>query len=134
MMQLQTISTTNGKFNWWEIDALDWLTQVNLAIIEMEGKTSLPMLYDVLCRMQGDLEWWASFVAEMEHSRFPEVRRFAGQIRELQKQGREGFTSPYSALMTSFAFMQDPRMSDALSGNDFSMCDVCDAKKKSRSC
>lgn len=96
------------------------------------ASVNLTSLYGLLTTIQGDVDRWCDHLAAMMESRFPTVRRFAGQIMQLQEAGRDGFTAPLSTLLTAFRFMQDPRMAKAISSDDFSLQDLCDRRRKLR--
>ena len=96
------------------------------------ARVTLQHVYDLLSSIQGDVDTWCDHLGRMSASRFPSVRRFAGQIMQLQEVGRDGFTAPLSTLQTAFRFMQDPRMARAISGSDFSTRDLCDPARKLR--
>ena len=117
---------------WWENDAQDWLTQLLLFDAERAGCASLRGVYKLITILQGDLDAWCIALEGMMRSRFASVQRFAGQIMELQRVGRDGFTAPLGTLNTAFRFMQDPRIVEALSGNDFTMDEVVAGRKRMR--
>ncbi|GMU68244.1 MAG: hypothetical protein AMXMBFR7_52990 [Planctomycetota bacterium] len=68
----------------------------------------------------------------MSVSRFPSVRRFAGQIAQLQESGRDSFSAPLGTLQTAYRFMQDARLAKALDGSDFSLNYLCDRRRNVR--
>lgn len=120
------------RSKWWELEAQDWLTQLLLADAERAGCASPSGVYQLINAMQSDLDAWCNALQAMTHSRFPSVQRFAGQIMELQRNGRDGFTAPLGTLHTAFRFMQDPRIAAALSGSDFTMDEVVAGRRKMR--
>ena len=130
MSDLVPIENTRSK--WVDEDAQDWSTQMTLGIVERDGDIDLMRFYRALSSIQGDLDAWCDLLACMERSRFDSVRRFSGQIMQLQRVGREGFTAPIGKLQTTFRFMQDPRIAHALSGNDFSPKDLCQPGRRVR--
>jgi len=121
-----------GRSKWWEQDAQEWATQINLSVIERYSKTSMPKLYRKINSIEGDLDAWIDHLEFMGKSRFMEVRRCAGTIMDKQKEGREGFTAPMSHLYASLNFLQDPRIQNALEEDDFSMGDVVDDTRRVR--
>lgn len=121
-----------GKPKWWEAEAQDWLTNIILHDAERNGCARLRSVYDLLNSIQGDTDTWRHHLDGMSFSRSLSVRRFSGQIAQLQEDGRDSFTAPLGTLQNAFRFMQDPRIAAALDGDDFSMGDPCDPKRKIR--
>ena len=131
-MDLCPVPAAKGASMWVYEDAQDWLTQLLLWDAERSGCARLKGVYQLLNLIQGNLDEWCLQLDGMVRSRFPSVVRFAGQIMQLQQNGREGFTAPLGQLFTTFKFMQDDRIAEALSGDDFSLMDLNDPAKKLR--
>ncbi len=131
-MDLCPVPASKGNSIWVYEDAQDWLTQLLLWDAERNGCASLKGVYQLINLINGNLDEWCLQLDGMERSRFDSVRRFAGQIMQLQQNGREGFTAPLGQLFTTFKFMQDDRIAEALSGDDFSLQDLTNPSRKMR--
>jgi len=123
---------SGGKVKWWEADAQEWGSQLNLSLVERDGSTTMTKFYRLINTVEGDLGAWCDHLEFMGSSRFLEVRRCGQAIMDKQKEWREGFTAPMSTLYTTLNFMQDTRIQDALDGSDFSMGDVVDDNRRVR--
>lgn len=119
-----------GQNAWPVRDAQQWLLDLTLYDVELNGVANLSSLFKLIMSIQGDFEAFCAHLERMLHSRFESVRTFAGTIMTLQQHGNDSFTAPLSVLLSSFAFMRDPSLQWQFSGNDCSMRDLIDPMRK----
>lgn len=118
------------RTSWTYDDARRWLSALTLFDAERSGCASLPGIFNLVQIIQGDFDVWCHHLDTMLHSKFSIVANFAGEIMQLQKEGRESFTAPLGVLQSAFAFMHDPRLQDTFGGNDFSLQWLTSANRK----
>ena len=117
-------SSTNRSKDWPTDTARQWASSINLTLVETTGRTSLKKIYEVINSIEGNFDEWCSFLDRMLSSQFPEVRSDAGAMMAAQKNGKESWTAPLAELHIAFSSLRDPRLADALDGDDFSMSDL----------
>ena len=102
-----------------------------LFLTERDRKVSLKTLYRALCDI-AETDTWASLAQAMQNSQHAEVRGMADTLIMAKLDGREAYTAPMNTIKSTFSFMQEKAIADAVSGNDFSLSVVTDTTIKAR--
>ncbi|MEO1042990.1 MAG: type IV secretory system conjugative DNA transfer family protein [Pseudomonadota bacterium] len=105
----------NGKY--FELRAREWLSSFMKAGVEYRGRINLPDLYEVIGVIETDPNAWADELEKMLASRFPDVRRNAGEMLAKQQDSPKEFSGILGEIYAHLSFLNDPHLRAALSGD-----------------
>lgn len=116
---IQVSGAANSKY--FEVRGQGWASGIMKCDVEVNGFTSFPSLYRIINTVESDPERWQAFLANMEKSRFADVRRTAGEMRTKQENGGNEFGSIMGELYGGLKPLDDPELLASLENPDFSL-------------
>lgn len=120
------IALTGGNGAYFELRARQWIEALMLALVMRDGSVSFPSLMVVINAIEGDTEYWVSFLEFMLASPLDDVRRTASEMLTKQQDAEREFGSILGEIYAHLSVFNDPLLADALGTPDFSLRDLCD--------
>lgn len=114
----------NGRY--FELRGREWLENLIKALVEQNGRVSLPALYKVVNLIETDRRRWADMLEAMLKSRFESVRRTAAEMLTKQQDTPKEFGAILGEIYAHMNFLDDPALLDSLGDSDAAFDALCD--------
>lgn len=127
----QNFVTSSGSANaeYFESRAQAFLEAVILTIVYLDGKLTLPRLYEVLSLMPGNSDAWLSFAFDMQRCGFQVSKAVEEEIAASRGNSSNGFQGIVGTVMKAVAPLSDPMLMASVSPPfTASMADLCGDK------
>lgn len=118
--------TSKGEGKYFDQRGRGWIRAFLKYLVEMHGSVSLPDLNRLIGVIETDNEAWADHLEKMLASRFPSVRRTAGEMLTKQQDSPREFGSIMGTIYAALDFLDDPTLIAALEKPDFSLSALID--------
>ncbi|MCR9268256.1 MAG: type IV secretory system conjugative DNA transfer family protein, partial [Alphaproteobacteria bacterium] len=118
--------TSKGDGKYFDQRARGWVRALLKHLVEQNGRVSLPDLFHLVGVIETDPDRWADHLEQMLASRFPTVRRTAGEMVTKQQDSPREFGSIMGTVYAALDFLDDPTLLSALEKPDFSLSTLLD--------
>lgn len=120
------IAQKTGDNSYFANRAREWQGALIKFRVEYDGMVSLPSLYRMINKIEGNPLAWADELEAMLRSRFEDVRRTANEMLVKQQDAPKEFGAILGTIYEAFAFLHDPDLRGALEGGDCKLSDLID--------
>lgn len=116
--------SSNGRF--FEVGAQELLKETIIAIVELEGSSTLHRIYDVINIIAANSEEWGDLAFHLNQSGKPRLVQFEKWLFESRERQGNGFQGILAEAKQAFACLSDPMLRASLSPPfTASMADLC---------
>ena len=118
-------SSGGSTAEYFELTARDIIDAGLQTLVRVYGRASFDLLYWYISLMVTDQEAWGVMLKAMYTSGSAYLRLIAGRMQQVQCDSPKEFSGLFGTITKSLSFLGNPKVMDALDGDDFDLSDQC---------